>query len=266
MKIFVLTSCFIFMSVISLFAQDLSVNPPQNWTSYLHLESGFIYPNGSIRDNFAIRQNISSFYVNQTTDGEVSSKTSGFVFGLRWEWFNKKLRTGVSTGLRFINYHSEIDGYSSSNSDFFYLRYSTENSDTRFARVNSIVETNNLINIPLEFRFTPVQTSALGLFVKAGAEISLVNLGKKTKINFQEASMKSYQDEVLNDIGIAGKKFYSAAYASAGMKFGRENKTNYTIEVFLPSIFLTKDNFNLLNVKYFAGFKFAVLIPYKKHK
>jgi hypothetical protein len=264
MKNLILLLCFTFMPLISLYPQDTSEEPLHNWNSYFNIESGFIYPVGSLRENFPIRQNISSFYVNQTTDGEISSESSGFVVGLIWEYFNTKFKTGVSTGVRYIDYNSEITGYSSSNSDFFYLRYSMENSNTKFARVNSIAEANNLITIPLELRYVPIQSDIVGLFVKAGAELSVLNLKKKTTINFQEESMQVNQDEVLNSLGIVNEKFYSTAYASIGIKAGHKNKTNYIFEVFLPSIFLTKNNFTLVNIDYFEGFRFSIQFPVKK--
>jgi hypothetical protein len=264
MKYLALIFCFTFISLISLYPQDISENPPHNWNSFLYLESGFIYPKGSLRENFPIRQNISSFYVNQTTEGEISSESSGFVVGLIWEYFNTKFKTGVSTGLRYVDYNCEITGYSSSNSDFFYLRYSMKNSDTKFARVKSIVEANNLITIPLEIRYVPIQSDIIGFFLKAGTEISLLNTRKKTTIDFQEGSMDEYQDEVLNSLGVVDKNFYSTAYASIGIKAGHKNKPNYIFEVFLPSVFLTKDNSTLMTVDYFEGFKFSIQFPVKK--
>jgi len=264
MRNIVLTLCFIVMSGISLYSQELSEKPPHQWARFLHLESGFIYPGGSIKESLAIRQNISSYYVDQTSNGHISSETSGFILGLRWEYYNAKFKTGVSTGLRYTGYSSEITGFSSNNADFFYLRYSVQNTDTKFTRVKSIIETNNFISIPLEFRIVPIQFEWFGLFAKAGAEFSLLNLRKGTNIDFLDNSMDIHQADILNSIGMTTKKLYSTLYGSVGLKLGQQDKPNYIIEVFLPSFILTRNNFALIDVDYFEGFKFSVQIPIKK--
>lgn len=263
MKNFVITLCLIVMAGIDLYSQDIPEKPPHNWSRFLHVESGIMYPKGTIKESIAIRQNISSYYVNQASNGQISSTIFGFILGLRWEYFNVKLKTGISTGLRYTGYICEISGFSSSNSDFFYLRYSMLNSDTKFARVKSISETNNFISIPLELRTIPIQYKGLGLFVKVGAEFSKFNLKKSTNIDFQDESMEIHQDIILNDISAATNKLYSTLYGSIGLKLGQENKPNYIFEVFLPSFFLTRNNFTLTNVDHFEGFKFSVQFPGK---
>ena len=264
MKNSALLLCFIFIYGLNLYSQDISSKPPENRTWFLHLESGYIYPEGSIRESIAIRQNISSYYVNQDTDGHISSETYGFTLGLRWEYFNPRFKTGISTGLRYTGYRSEISGYSSSISDFFYMRYSMQDGETRFARVRSIDETNNFLSIPLELRLVPLQYKRAGFFVKAGAEISFLNFEKGTDIDFQEGGMEAHQDIVLNSIGMTTNKVYSTVYGSVGLKLGQENKPNYSFEVFIPSLFLTGDNFTLTDVDHFTGFRISIQFPLKK--
>jgi hypothetical protein len=263
MKIFILAFYLIVWPTILLFSQDVSPEPPNHWTRFLYLESGFMYPVGTIKESIAIRQNISSYYVDQPSNGNISSTTSGFIMGLRWEYFNNKFKTGVSTGLRYTGFRSEITGFSSSNADFFYLRYSMMNSDTKFARVKSITETNNFISIPLEFRFIPIQYKGFGLFAKVGAEVSRFNLKKGVDINFQDNTMEIHQELILNSIGVSTNKLYSTFYGSIGLKIGQEYKPNYLFEIFLPSVFNTRHNFALTNIDYFEGFKFSVQFPVK---
>lgn len=252
------------LQVLSLPAQDLPATALPGWASFLHIESGLINPSGTVRDNIAIRQNISSFYVSQLPDGEVNSATTGDMAGVRWEYFLRKFKTGVSAGLRYTAYFSEITGYSAANADFFYLRYSMQGSDTKFARVKSMNETSHFITLPLEVRVIPIQRWGMGFFVKAGAELSLLNVKHDTRINFQDDAMNVYEDEILENITSGANKFYSTLYTSVGVKFGRENRVNYIIEAFLPSFYLSKDNFSLTEVDYFEGFKLSVQFPVRK--
>lgn len=255
----------ILLSCLKLSSQDRKDKPLHNWTRFLHLETGIIYPNGAIKESIAIRQNISSYYVNQSSGGYISSATSGLIAGLRWEYFNPALKAGISTGLRYTGFNSEISGFTSSNADFFYLRYSMMNSDTKFARVKSITETCNFISIPLEIRYIPIFYKGLALFAKAGIEFSGINLKKGTDIVFQDKAMEVNQDIILAGLGEANNTFYSALYGSIGLKLGRDGKPNYMFEVFLPSLFLTKNNFILSEVDYFEGFKVSVQFPFTKH-
>ena len=265
MKKTIFTFSLIVLQVFYLHAQEMSANaPPAGWPGFLLLEAGTISPAGTIRDNIAIRQNISSFYVNQVSEGEVNSATAGRTAGLRLEYFLKKYKTGVSAGLRYTGYFTEISGYSARNADFFYLRYSMQGSDTKFARVKSLNETSHYLTIPLEIRFVPIQRWGLGFFVKAGTELSLLNLKHDTRIDFQDNAMDVYEDEILQNISYRANKFYSTLYASAGVKFGKENRVNYIIEAFLPSFYLSKDNFSLTEVDYFEGIKLSVQFPVKK--
>ncbi|MBN2350756.1 MAG: hypothetical protein JXJ22_18100 [Bacteroidales bacterium] len=251
---------------LTLHAQDLPENTPGKWVGLLHVEFGAIYPDGKIRESISVRQNISSYYVDQVSNGSISSETYGVVLGLKWEYFNTRLKTGISTGVRYTGFRSEITGYSSDRANFFYLRYSMVNTDTKFARVKNISESNNFISIPLELRFIPFKFQNFGLFGKVGIEFSNFNLKKETDINFQEKTMESYQDEILDNIGISSNNFYSTLYGSVGFLLGKENKTNYIFEVFLPSLFLSRNNFALTEVDYYAGFKFSVQFQVKKPK
>jgi hypothetical protein len=256
-----LTFCLLIISGISLYSQEETANPPGDWSRFIHIEGGFSYPSGTIKESIAIRQNLSSYFVNQSSNGEISSETSEFAYGIRWEFFNNKYKSGVSSGLRYTRFNTDISGYSSSNADFFYLRYSELNSDTKFARVKSLSEVNNFISIPLEIRAVPVQIKGLGLFAKAGAEFSLFNIKKSTHITFQDDGMNAQENVILDKIGLSTNKFCSTLYASVGLKLGKVNKPNYMFEIFLPSVFLTKNNFSLTNVDYFDGFKFSVQFP-----
>lgn len=236
------------------------------WKKSIHFEAGYIYPQGTIKESVAIRQNISYYYVNQYSNGYISSTTSGLLLGVRYEYYLPKLKSGISSGLRFTGLNTEISGYTSNNSNFFFLRYSIQDSDTKFARVKSLTENNYLLSIPLEIRFTPFQYKNLSLYAKAGLEYSMISLKNEANIYFQDENMEVNKDAILERITDPINKNYSTFYSAVGLKLGQEGKINYNLEVLFPSFFLTKNNFYLVDVEYFEGFKLSIQFPVKNNK
>lgn len=249
------------MTFFSVSAQFIDDPPSGNWQRFLHVEAGMIYPEGEIKESVSIRQNISYYYVNQYADGYVSSATSGLVFGVRYGYYIPRFKSGISAGLRFTGLDTEISGYTSDISDFFYLRYSMEDSDTKFARVTSMSESSYFLSVPLEAHIVPFTFKNLSVYAKAGIEYSIVNLKSGSEIVFRDEGMDPFKEEILGSISGVVNKRYSTLYATVGMKLGREDAPNLMFEVYLPSLFLTKDNFALIDVDYFEGFKLAVQIP-----
>ena len=246
--------------------QNNGNQPANDWKKYIHIEVGAIYPEGTISESLAIRQNISYYYANQYSNGSISSETSGLIFGIRYEYFLPKFKSGISTGIRFTGLNTEISGYTSSNSDFFYLRYSMEGSDTKFARVKSLKEDNYLLSVPLEVRFIPFTYKNFSLFAKAGIEYSVISLKRGVDIKFQNDDMNMHEAAILAGISRPSNKNYSVFYSSIGIKLGQEGKLNYSLEILLPSFFMTKNNLSLLDLDYFEGFKLSVQFPVNKNK
>jgi hypothetical protein len=264
--IFGFSILFSLFSFPSLIAQEAGAERNSPWKSSIHLEGGMIYPEGNIRENIAIRQNISSFYVEQVTSGHIYSEISGLRLGVRWELYQPEWKTGFSAGIRFSHFSSEISGYSSSRADFFYLRYSMVDSDTKFARVKNIYEYNNYFSLPLEFRWVPVEYNNIHLYARVGAELGGLNFLKETDIEFQEESMEEYEADIVDQIDLTRSSLFSTVYGSIGISYQRENRTGYLIELFLPSPFLTHDNFVLTEVDYFSGFRCSVQFPLNTQK
>ena len=243
-----------------LFSQD---NPSRRdtWKSRIHIEGGALYPEGQIRENIAIRQNVSSYYIYQSSRGYITSETYGPTFGLRWEFFNPDLKLGISSGLRYTGFKTEISGSTSVNADYFYLRYYSMGSETRFARMKSISETSQYLIVPLEVSYSLFEFKDFGLFAKGGAEFSLFNLRHDTDVEFQEESMDTNSGKVLESFGEPSKNFFAGAYASAGINYSSPNGLVYQAEFFFPSLFLSKDNFVLTEIDNYSGFRLSVIIP-----
>ena len=249
----------------SLYSQQNSEKEPAHWYSQINVEAGLIYPDGSIRDGVSIRQNISSFYVDQASNGTVYSDSYGAVLGVNWEYMSQKLKLGFSGGLRCISFQTEIYGNSSSRSNFFYLRYSMLSNNTKFARVKGLSESVSYISMPIELKYIPFEYQNFKFFVSAGFEFSLIKFAHETDIDFQEKAMESYNDDILEIISTPPNDLYASLYATAGISFGQERKTNYSFEFFFPSTFVSHDNFSLTDVKNFTGFKFSIQFPLSKN-
>lgn len=261
MKSTLITILLAALTCLSATAQ-FNVDPtPGNPQKFIYLEGGMIYPEGEIKEGVSIRQNISYYYVNQYSDGYVSSETSGLVFGVRYGYYFPRFKSGISAGVRFTGLDTEISGYTSDISDFFYLRYSMQDSDTKFARVKSMSESNYFLSVPLEAYIVPITYRNLSVYAKAGFEYSIVNLKSGSDIMFRDAEMDPYREEILGSISGAVNSRFSTLYGAVGMKLGREDMPNLLFEVFLPSLILTKDNFALIDVDYFEGFRLAMQIP-----
>lgn len=252
--------------LISVIPQTVSNQTTNEGKKSIHFEIGYIYPQGTIKESVSVRQNISYYYVNQFSNGFISSTTSGLLAGVRYEYYLPKIKSGFSTGLRLIGMNIEISGYTSNSSDFFYLRYSMQDSDTKFARVKSLTEDYYLLSVPLEIKVVPFQYKDLSFFAMAGLEYSIINLKKGTDIMFQDENMNAHKDLILNRISSPTGRSYSTFYSSAGLKLGKEGKPNYAFDVMLPSLLLTKNNFYLIDVDSFGGFRLSVQFPIKNNK
>jgi hypothetical protein len=91
-----------------------------------------------------------------------------------------------------------------------------------------------------------------------------MNLNSATDIEFQESVMEIHREEVLNAIMTPLSRNYSTLYGSIGVTIGRSGRTNYIIEAYLPSIFLTANNFTLTETDRFQGLMFSVILPLNK--
>lgn len=250
----------ILFQVISLCGQD-SAKDASVWKQSLHLDAGFLFPSGTIKEDIAVRQNISHYYTSHSSQGYVSAETSVFTTSVRWEFYNSRLLTGISSGLKFTGFNTEISGYTTRNTDFFYLRYNMIDSDTRFARVKSITETNNFISVPIELRIIPLHYREMSLFVRAGIEFSLLNIKHTTDIDFHNDNMEVHKESILSLLSTTPDKFYSTVYSSAGFVYTQENKPNFMFELILPVHIISKNNFALTEIDNMAGFKLSVQIP-----
>ncbi|MFO7722100.1 MAG: hypothetical protein R6V49_02655 [Bacteroidales bacterium] len=246
------------------FAQAAPENIGTQWKSYLHGEAGTLFLNTSITERLAIRQNVSSYYASQSSTGEISSNTNAFTGGIRWEIKHPNQKLGLSTGLRFTSVNTDITGQTAQSADFFYLRYTSDGTDTKFARVRSISETGMFIGIPLEVRYRLFRVQNIFYYVMAGSEPASFNIHNQTDIQFQDPSMEAYEDDVRAGFSSTVKNYSSTLYWALGCSINGKNSGGVTIEVMLPSLYLSKENFQLIEINQFSGLRATIQLPLSK--
>ncbi len=252
------------LATSNLFAQNSGAKFQLGGTHNLQLDFGVLSPGGSVKESLEVRQNPSYYYDNNYRSGSVNAETSIYNFGASYEYFLDNLKSGLSTGIRFTNVFTEVFGHSSHQSDFFFLRYSEDESDTKFARVKNLTEHYAVLSIPLELRVQLLRWHDFSLFARAGMEYAFVKLTHSLDIEFQQESMDLVKDVVLDKIKSPLNNQYATAYASLGLTYGKEGKINAVFELMGPATFLTNDNFHLVDLHYNSGFKLAVIIPLTK--
>ncbi|MCK9291758.1 MAG: hypothetical protein WCR58_05905 [Bacteroidales bacterium] len=257
---------FFIFGFIGLSAQNEQSLPWYTGNHLLHLEGGSYFMGGDIKEDLSIRQNISYYEASQYSPGIITPETKTYLFGIKYEYHLPHFNSGISTGIRFIGLQNELIGYTSRVSRFFYLRYSESDSDTKFARISSLMENYYALTVPFELRIGLYQFTGINFFAKAGVEYSLINFKKEVNIQFQEETMMPYHNMLVQEITDPANTHFATFYSSLGISFGKNDKINFALEVLLPSFVLTDNNFHLLDIKEFDGIKLSVYFPVSPFK
>jgi hypothetical protein len=252
------------LMVVGIVSNAYSQNDEENqniWKHKIGVETSFMFPAGDIIENIPIRQNVNSFYTHQSSSGQVSSYSNTAFYGAKYEIFNDKFRIGISSGIRYYNHKTEISGYSSYNSDFFYLRYTMEGNETKFARIKNIYENKDFVSIPLEIKYIFFQPNQLGFFASVGTDFSLFKTVDKVNIDFFDDKMNEFEQEVIKTILRQTNDFKSTLYVSFGIRYAEKDKIGFALEFIGPYAFITNDNFTLIDFYSSSGVRFSVEIP-----
>ncbi|OIP81545.1 MAG: hypothetical protein AUK44_09745 [Porphyromonadaceae bacterium CG2_30_38_12] len=235
-----------------LFATVLSAREPGKLA--LSIELGAANVNGSLNEAWSIRQDIGYYsdgYSNYATSDMNLSQLAAI---LSYSLYDNLVQVG--TGLQFTNIDSNITG--SNTIPFFYLRYLSEQSVTEYAKIKSLNESTNYLVIPFDLKLVPLSLWKAEFFVRSGIDVG-VQVSSKTKIDFVNASMKPYNDQILNSVGVKINPFYSSWNSSIGVTVG--SRVKYNIEVLLPSFLLTNSNSSIFVSSMFTGFRFSAQLP-----
>ncbi len=253
----------IFSLIVSI--STFAGNPPDNsgdvWKHFVYGEGAFKIFNSMVNEDVPIRQDVSPYSYYGRSSGNINSNLNRFSGGAKYELFNTEYKMGVSIGLRYVSFKSEITGHSSPGSDFFYFRYYVSDTEIKFARVKSVSEFYRFFTIPVELRFNPLQYRKFGLFIIAGSEFYKLGIDQEFDIEFDQDLMNEYKTDVIAAIDNNLNNSYSTFYASLGIKIGDINKPNLMFEFILPGFILTDENFALMDSDFFGGFRIALQIP-----
>jgi len=217
----------------------------------------------SINDKWEIRQDVGNIdYYSQSS--RVYTEMYITQLGIRPEvsFFDNKV--SLSSGLRYFNVKSELytNTWSSGSLAYFYLRYANSGLNTEFARVYGINETSHYLGIPLEVKFTPLSIWKLDFYVKTGIDLAC-RLAKRTNIDFVNDEMKDYEDMILKNTGATTSMFTTTWNSAVGATLGDRSKFRYSLEILLPSFYLTGNSSSLMNADMFSGFRILLQLPAK---
>lgn len=247
--------CFlVVMSFLSLPAQ----NPKKSFAiSFNYGTKGLI---SELNENWPIRQDV-GYYYNNGFNSSVDIMARLNYFGISPEFFflNKKL--SVSTGLRFTNLYADIVKTDYDNDGYFFLRVKSEGLNTEYARVKAIRENTNYIGVPLEIKYIPFEFNIISFYVKLSAELAYM-VNSSTDIEFKQPEMESYQHSVLTDLNIESNPLYSSIYSSIGATIKLNKNIFCSLDVFLPSFYMTENNSGLVNMTNISGAQISVTVPF----
>ena len=235
----------------------------KNFTLGFELGSEFV--TGQLNKNWNVRKNVGSYYYDYDYGNAFGTDMTISSVGIKPEFSFFKNRIGISSGLLYTQISSSLGKYSSDINPFFYLLNNGGTTNTEYFKVKNIQDDNDYLGIPLEVTLLPFQLEYIGFYLKAGVELNF-RFHNKTDIQFYNASMEPYEQDIIRNTGITTNSIYSSFYSSVGMRFGKEDKIKYNLEILFPSTFLTTNNSALIVPDFYTGFKLSVLFPMKKSK
>jgi len=247
-----------FLSIKAIPVQSQDSN---NFAINFEVGSGIVM--GELNKNWNVRQDVgSNYYYSDYNSNSLYTDMTIAYFGIKPEFTFAYNKIGVITGLRFTRINSNMAKYSASEGDYFYLLNKVDGNNTEYFRINNISQDNDYLGFPFEIRYIFYQSRTFGLYFKAGTEINF-KLNSKTDIQFLNEPMETYQNEILENVGVTPNPIYSSVYSSIGIKIGKRNRVNYNFEIFLPSYIRTPDNSSIVVPNSYSGFQFSVQVPVK---
>jgi len=227
------------------------------------LEFGGNNVNTTLNDVWQIRQDVgSSDYYGSSSVVNTDMYVTQLGIKPEMSFFDNKF--AISSGLRYYNVQSNISiyRYGSSLPAYFYLRYANSGLNTEYAKVYGIDETSHYLGIPLELKFTPLSLWKFDFYLKTGIDFGF-KLGTRTDISFVNSGMEEYENQILTNLGVNSNTLFSTWYSAIGVTFGDRDKLRYSLDILLPSIYISGNNSTLVNNDIFTGFRLSLQLPVK---
>ncbi|MFH1119110.1 MAG: hypothetical protein V1775_04750 [Bacteroidota bacterium] len=226
------------------------------------IEAGMTFISGEMSDMDYIRGDIPYATGYYSPPYLKSMMYKGFA-GIKSEFVSLNNKFGFSGGVRFSQINCSVgrNSYWGGSTDYFYLFYRQDGVNTEYLKVKELNQRSSYIGIPLEIRFFPYRARLFRMYFKLGAEFGF-KLQTQTDVVFFNKEMDIYQEEAGAMID-QPESFSSSLYGAAGLRIGRESKPAISIEICLPSVFLTSKMSGLVNPVYGGGFQMNFQIPIK---
>jgi hypothetical protein len=188
-------------------------------------------------------------YIRQSEQPEVyynSDDLGGLLYknyaGIKAEMKFMKNRLGISSGLRFTRMESSIgkETYWESGDDYYYMLYRHQDNSVYYLRVKDITQVTEYLGIPLEARFCPYRSRFFRLYYKVGFSVNF-RLNNDVNIHFLDSSMEKYESDAGNLVEEPWR-VYSTLQLAVGLRFGKDDKPNLSIEACLPECMLVSSD------------------------
>lgn len=225
------------------------------------VEAGFINQMATANDQEFIRGDLPVYGSGMVVD-DLSSSYSKWFAGLKVEMRLKNERIRFASGIRYTIVTSEVGksiGYERSN-DYFYLLYNQNGTTTEYLRVNKIKLRASYLGIPVEIKYYFGDPRLFRLFGKVALDFSYL-IDNHSEVVFFNDNMNHYEQEVIDKFDDPAP-FLSNLYLSFGVKVGRPDKINASIEAVAPSFVLTQKSESLVTPDAGAGVQLNVYIPF----
>ena len=212
------------------------------------------------KDEWPIRQDVGIYH---DSNQSISAYSQGYVNygGISVEYFFNDKAFSVSSGLRYTNVYSAICKYESNENRFFYLRLSSDGTETQFARVNAITESTDYLGIPIEFKATPFRFTNISFYGKLSCEAAF-KLNSNTDIQFRDQKMELNEKTFLDKTGLNVTSFYSTATLSIGSTIRFNDHFWVSGDYSLPALYINKDISRLVNITDMSGFQLSLTFPF----
>lgn len=211
-------------------------------------------------EKWPVRRDIG--YNSSYSSSYVQTEISAFYAGAKSEFVFWDGRSSVATGLRYGFTSSDIL-QSNSYSNYFYLRYDSNGSDTKYARVKGMSERYDMLAVPLEFKWAPIHFSNFNIYLKAGFEFNF-RISSKVEIDFVNESMEADEEFIFDYVGgVETKSFYARPYAGFGMNYEGKNGHGVAFDVLFSNYF-SDNNFALIIPDAYTGIQFSYYMPLSK--
>ncbi len=224
-----------------------------------HAELSFFSPNAKVEESLPIRQNV-SYQTVYYQKPQLTVSSSGISSSLKFEIFNPGYRIALQTGLKYIAYNTSVTGTMTDNTDYFFVRYSIENQEVKFARVKEIKENNHYLAIPIDLRYYFFSRKRYGFYVKVNTDIGL-SISHELNILFHDPNMNTSKNEVLEVIKSDYDKFYTTITGAVGIRYNYIHKICLNGELIFPSTFMGNNYFMLTEANHVFGIRISAQMP-----